>query len=69
MDKEEFLKFLKETKRTRPNPKSQIGHIQLLEEFLQKEKGGKSLEKATQEDLKAFALWEESSRSTTAHAL
>lgn len=69
MDKEEFLKFLKETKRTRPNPKSQIGHIQLLEEFLQKEKGRKSLEKAAAEDLEAFAVWKESSRSTTAHAL
>jgi predicted hydrocarbon binding protein len=68
MDEEEFLKFLKETKRTRPNPKSQIGHIQLLEEFLHKEKG-RTLEEATPEDLKSFAIWKESSRSKTAHAL
>ena len=69
MDKEVFLKFLKETKRTRPNPKSQIGHVKLLDEFLQKEKDGKSLEEAMPDDLRAFAIWEESSRSKTAHAL
>jgi hypothetical protein len=33
MDKKGFLQFLKETKRTRPNPNSQIGHVQLLEGF------------------------------------
>jgi hypothetical protein len=69
MDKGNFIKFLKETKRTRPNPKSQIGHVQLFEKFLQKEKKGKPLEKATLGDLKEFAVWEKSSRSTTAHAL
>lgn len=69
MNKEGFLKFTKDTKRTRPNPKSQIAHIQLLEEFLQKEKGRKTLEEATPKDLKAFAVWERSSRSSTAHAL
>ena len=69
MDKEEFLKFLKDTRRTRPSPKSQIGHVRLFEEFLQKEKGSKPLEEATSEDLKEFAGWEDSSVSTTAHAL
>lgn len=69
MDEEEFRKFLKDTKRTRPKPKSQIDHIQLLGEFLLKEREGRSLEEATQEDLKAFAVWEESSRPTTAQAL
>lgn len=44
MDKEKFLKFLRETKRARPNPKSQIGHIQLLERFLQEEKDGRPLD-------------------------
>jgi len=69
MDKEKFLKFLKETRRTKPNPKSQFRHIQLFEGFLQKEKGGRSLTEATPEDLREFATWEASSRSTTAHAL
>jgi hypothetical protein len=69
MEKDKFLAFLKEEKRTQPKPKSQIGHIQLLEEFLQKEKDGKPLEKATSGDLREFALWEKSSRSTNAHAL
>jgi hypothetical protein len=69
MDKEDFLKFLKETKRTRPNPKSQVTHVESFQDFLQKEKGGKSLEEATSEDLREYATWEESSRSTAAHAL
>ena len=45
MDKDNFMKFLKEAKRTRPNPKSQIGHVQLFEKFLQKEKNGKQVGK------------------------
>lgn len=69
VDERKFLEFLKEAKRTRPNPKSQIGHIQLFEKFLQKEKDSKPLEKATSEDLKEFAAWDKLSRSTTAHAL
>lgn len=69
VDKKGFLKFLSETKRTRPNPKSQIGHVRLLEEFIHKERGGKSLEEAKPEDLKTFVAWEGTSRSTTAHAL
>ena len=69
MDKEKFLRFLKETKRTKPNPKSHIGHIQLFEAFLRKEKDSKPLEKTTSADLREFATWEESSRSTAAHAL
>ncbi len=60
MEREEFLEFLKKTRRTRPNPKSQTDHVQLLENFLQEERGGKSLKEAIPEDLKAFAVWEES---------
>jgi hypothetical protein len=69
MDTVAFLTFLKDTKRIKPNPTSQIGHIQIFMDFLQKKKGGKPLETATSADLTEFAVWEEVSRATTAHAL
>jgi predicted hydrocarbon binding protein len=69
MDKENFLKFLRETKCIRQSPKSQIGHIQLLEKFLQEEKDGIPLDKVTLKDLKEFMKWEKNSSSTSAQAL
>jgi hypothetical protein len=69
MDKEKFLEFLKETKRTRPNPKSQINHVKVLEDFLQIEKGSKPVEEATLKDLREFAAWKKTSPATAAHAL
>ena len=69
MDKQRFLEFLKETKRTRPNPKSQINHVRLLEDFLQREKGSKPVEEATSKDLREFASWKKTSPATAVHAL
>ncbi len=69
MDEKGFTIFLKQSKRVRPNAKSQIGHVRLLEDFLQKEKGKKPLKDVTVKDLKEFAVWKESSRPTTANAL
>jgi hypothetical protein len=69
MDKEKFLELLKETKRTRPNPKGQINHVKVLEDFLQREKGGKPVEEATSRDLREFAAWKKKSPATAAHAL
>ena len=68
-DKEKFLKFLKETKRTKPNPKSQIDHVKLLEDFLQREEDSKPLEAVTSKDLRAFAAWKQTSPANAAHAL
>ena len=69
MDKDKFLKFLKDTKRTRPSPKSQSGHVQLFEGFLQKERGSKPLKEATSQDLREFTTWKQASPATAAHAL